>query len=173
MVFPGSGENLLEWTANDEPDLSGYTVYRENDSGFVPIATQVQEARYRDQGLTDGQLYRYQVAAVDQQPIPNQSPASEIAAGLPDPAHVPKAPAILGLEQGATAGRPILVIQNAEAVDMGEELTYTVQISTTSRSFRSIVDRGGNITEGFGLTRWRVNRTLVPSRFLLVAGACY
>ena len=163
VVFPGSGENLLEWTSNDEADLGGYTVYREENTAFVPIATQIQEPRFRDQGLVNGQLYRYQVSAVDQQPSPNESPRTEIASGAPDLANVPKAPAILGLEQGATAGRPILVIENAEAVDMGEELTYTVQLSSTS-SFRNIVDRGGNISEGFGLTRWRVNRNLVSSR---------
>ncbi len=164
VVFPGSGENLLEWTMNGEADLGGYTIYRDDDGSFAPIATQVQENRFLDQGLEDGRLYRYQVTAVDREAVPNESLASEISSGTPDPDNVPRAPAILGLEQGATASRPILVIQNAESVEMGEPLTYTVQISTSS-AFADVVGRGGNIDEGFGLTRWRVSRELVTSRF--------
>ena len=161
----GATSNLVQWTANTEPDLGGYSVFRETDEGgFETVASQLQEPVYLDEGLESGETYRYRVTASDRETPPNESKPSEIADGTPDDENVASAPAILGLEQGATLSRPILVIQNAIPVGAADELTYTVQVSTAS-TFRSIVARGGNIAEGFGgATRWRVNRALTTTR---------
>ena len=164
QVTSGFSSILLEWTANEENDLGGYSVYRETEpESFELVATQLEEPRFLDENLEEGVLYRYRVSAVDQENPPNESLLSEITEGTPKEANVPGAPEILGLEQGATAGRPILVIQNAVPVAAEDVLTYTVQVSTQS-SFRDIVTRGGNITEGFGgMTRWRVSKSLIPT----------
>ncbi len=165
QVVAGATSNLVQWTANTEPDLGGYSVFRETDEGgFETVASQLQEPVYLDEGLESGETYRYRVTASDRETPPNESKPSEIADGTPDDENVASAPAILGLEQGATLSRPILVIQNAIPVGAADELTYTVQVSTAS-TFRSIVARGGNIAEGFGgATRWRVNRALTTTR---------
>ena len=175
QVTAGFSSILLEWTANDEDDLGGYSVYRENDSGtFEPVTTRLEEPRFVDDNLEEGVLYRYQVSAVDQENPPNESALSAVAEGTPKEANVPGAPEILGLEQGAIASRPILVIQNAVPVDAEDVLTYTVQVST-SAAFRDIVARGGNIAEGFGgSTRWRADKSLIPTvRYLWRARASY
>ncbi len=175
QVTAGFSSILLEWTANEEDDLGGYSVYRENDSGtFEPVATQLEEPRFVDENLEEGVLYRYHVSAVDQENPPNESALSEVAEGTPNEANVPGAPEILGLEQGALASRPILVIQNAVPVNAEDVLTYTVQVSTNT-AFRDIVARGGNIAEGFGgATRWRVTKSLIPTvRYLWRARASY
>ena len=175
QLMAGFSSILLEWTASAEEDLGAYSVYRENESGsFEPVATQLEEPRFLDENLEEGVLYRYRVTAQDHENPPNESALSEIAEGSPKEANVPGAPAILGLEQGATAGRPILVIENAVPVKAEDVLTYTVQVSTNS-SFRDIVTCGGNIAEGFGgSTRWRVAKRLIPTeRYWWRARASY
>jgi PKD repeat protein len=164
-VVAGATSNLLQWTANEEQDLAGYSVFRETDQGvFEAVASQLQEPRYLDEGLESGRTYRYRITAIDRETPPNESEPNEIAEGTPDDENVAGAPAILGLEQGATLSRPILVIQNAIPVSAPDELNYTVQVSTAS-TFRSIVARGGNIAEGFGgMTRWRVSKALTTTR---------
>ena len=175
QVMAGSSSILVTWAANEEEDLGGYSVYRENETGtFVLVATQLEEPRFLDENLEEGVIYRYRVTAVDHENPPNESLPSEIADGTPKEANVPSAPAILGLEQGATPTRPILVIQNAVPVNAEDVLTYTVQVSTNT-SFRAIVARGGNIAEGFGgATRWRVGKSLLPAaRYWWRARASY
>jgi len=51
------------------------------------------------------------------------------------------------------------VLENAETGDPSAVLTYTIQLST-SPDFSDVVDRGGNVEEGPGVTRWRVTREL-------------
>ena len=164
QVIAGFSSVLLEWTANEEDDLGGYSVYREIEpETFELVASQLEDPRFVDENLEEGVLYRYRATAQDQENPPNESALSEIAEGTPKEANVPGAPEIFGLEQGATAGRPILVIQNAVPVNAEDVLTYTVQVSTNT-AFRDIVARGGDITEGFGgSTRWRVTKRLIPT----------
>jgi chitodextrinase len=61
----------LNWTANTEPDLDHYNIYRGTTAGFpvnttndTPLA-QVTTASYSDTGLTASTTYYYKVAAVD------------------------------------------------------------------------------------------------------------
>ena len=164
LALPGSAVNLVVWEPNQEQDLGGYSLYREDNDVFEVIATNLQETRFLDQGLENGQLYRYRLSASDNQSPPNESEPTDIAEATPSGDLVSGQPLILGLEDGAVPERPVVVIQNAVPLEAETELTYTVHISTSS-SFSNIVARGGNIPEGFaGTTRWRVTKDLVPTR---------
>lgn len=58
----GDAQAALSWTANTEPDLLGYNVYR----GTTKLnATPVSTPSYTATGLTNGTAYSFQVSAVD------------------------------------------------------------------------------------------------------------
>jgi hypothetical protein len=59
---PGDRSVALQWTANGEPDLHGYRVYRNGET--TPIAAPTTNS-YTDTGLTNGAAYSYRVTAVD------------------------------------------------------------------------------------------------------------
>jgi fibronectin type 3 domain-containing protein len=71
-ITPISSSQLnLVWTANSEPDLNHYNVYRGTTSGFtvtpgttVPTATPTSNS-FSNSGLTASTTYYYRVAAVD------------------------------------------------------------------------------------------------------------
>ena len=66
----GNGSVSLAWTANGEPDLAGYNVYR-STTPSVPLvsplngATLVATAAYLDGTAANGTTYYYVVTAVD------------------------------------------------------------------------------------------------------------
>jgi hypothetical protein len=151
---------LLEWTANQEIDLVGYTVYRQNGPGFVEVATNVEEPFFRDTGRRNGTEQRYRVTATDR--AGNESTPSAVVSATPGSGGgAPSAPSIVGLQRGLTQQQPIVRIGNASGGSGGQR-SYTVQISTRP-DFGTIVDRAGNLPEGAtGETRWRVRRRLNP-----------
>ena len=62
---------LVTWTGKNEPDLSNYQIYREEDGtysriGYVPAESGKQEYSFRDTGISAASnLYTYKVEAVD------------------------------------------------------------------------------------------------------------
>jgi hypothetical protein len=75
QALPGDTVVDLSWTANQDPTVAGYRIYRDRSSvplnaALVP-ATQTQ---WRDFALTDGRPYTYTITAVDN--IGLESPAS-------------------------------------------------------------------------------------------------
>ena len=65
---PGNASASLAWSANTEPDLGGYNVYRSTTSGgsYTKLNSSLLTARsYNDMGLTNGTKYYYVVRAVD------------------------------------------------------------------------------------------------------------
>ena len=64
----GDGQAILEWSANVEPDVVGYHVYRSGTSGgpWVRLTTvAVSSSWYTDDGLVNGVSYYYVVTAMD------------------------------------------------------------------------------------------------------------
>jgi phosphodiesterase/alkaline phosphatase D-like protein len=160
VVRAGLDANLLTWEECAEGDLAGYAVYREGgDGSWLPVATNLLETSYLDEGLEADREYRYRVSALDEQSPPNESEMSEIVSGTPSAERVPGKPEIRGLEVGAEPGMPVVVLENAEVGDPSAVLTYTIQLST-SPDFSDVVDRAGNVEEEPGVTRWRVTREL-------------
>jgi hypothetical protein len=65
---PGKRKITLNWTANTEPDLAGYNVYR--SSSAAGTYTKLNTSRlttnpYTNSGLTSGSTWYYRVTAVD------------------------------------------------------------------------------------------------------------
>src|SRR5829696_987405 len=67
----GDGRVTLTWTANSEPDLAGYNVYRSTTlpvgTAAAPLngTTKLASPGYVDQTVTNGTTYHYAVEAVD------------------------------------------------------------------------------------------------------------
>jgi fibronectin type 3 domain-containing protein/flagellar hook assembly protein FlgD len=61
-----SGSNvILNWSANLEPDIAGYNVYRNSPDGWLKInSSLILEATYTDSNLLNG-TYTYRVTALD------------------------------------------------------------------------------------------------------------
>ena len=69
----------LVWTANSEPDLAGYNVYRREASGPVQKMNQepLRTPIFRDRSVVEGRQYFYHVTALDL--VNNESAPSEEA----------------------------------------------------------------------------------------------
>jgi len=65
------------WTANSEPDLAGYSVYRREESGAAKQISQdiLRTPLFRDSSVAAGRKYFYRVTALDL--ANNESPACE------------------------------------------------------------------------------------------------
>jgi len=160
LARPGHEVVRLEWEAGTEDDLAGYDVYRAEEDEFALIASRVAAAWFVDEGLTDGQEYRYLIASVDGRQPPNRSALSEEVTAIPGTDGVPAAPAILGLERSADPTRPVVVLENVAPVIGDDALTYTIQVASSDR-FEDVVARAGQVSEGAtGQTRWQVDRAL-------------
>jgi hypothetical protein len=59
---PGNGQVRLNWTANTEPDLRGYKVYRNN---VLITGTPIAANTYTDTAVANGTSYSYTVTAID------------------------------------------------------------------------------------------------------------
>ncbi len=94
VATPGDGQASLVWSANGEPDIAGYDVYRSQTSGgpysLVNTAALVTTNAYTDTGLTNGTTYYWVVTAVDSGDLEsgnsNEAAATPTASG--DALHV-------------------------------------------------------------------------------------
>ncbi|MEK6851425.1 MAG: PKD domain-containing protein, partial [Candidatus Thermoplasmatota archaeon] len=89
-VTHGVGAIRLAWTANGEPDLAGYLVYRSTsaDGPFIRVNLDpFPEATYVDAGLEPGRRYWYEVRAVDDSRNPSEpsNRADAVAGAEPAP----------------------------------------------------------------------------------------
>jgi hypothetical protein len=86
-----SSQINLSWTANTEPDLNHYDIYRSTTNGFtvtlgvtVPVGSSFTNS-YPDTGLSASTTYYYRVGAVDNSsnlgPVSSQASATTLAAG--------------------------------------------------------------------------------------------
>lgn len=63
----GDGQVTLSWTANSEPDMAGYNIYRSSDgTSYTKVnGDPVADTTYVATGLTNGQQYWFKITAVD------------------------------------------------------------------------------------------------------------
>jgi fibronectin type 3 domain-containing protein len=88
----GNEQNALVWTANTEPDLDHYAVYRQNPDGTwptAPVATTTTTA-YTDTQVLGGTEYTYRITALDHNG--NESASSAQASATPTETTPPAAP---------------------------------------------------------------------------------
>lgn len=133
LSVTATGDRLvtLSWTANTEPDLDSYNVYRSttSGSGYTRIATGVTGVAlvtYDDTTVFNGITYYYRVTAVDTSE--NESSYSEVeASGMPLDSDPPDAPT--GIY--ATAGDSEIIIDWIDNTEYDLD-NYEVYRSTTS-----------------------------------------
>jgi phosphodiesterase/alkaline phosphatase D-like protein len=163
-LTPGSGQVILSWAANAEPDLGGYNVYRkEGDGPFALMVSRLFDTRYADLGLGNGTTYQYQLTALDRTNPPNESAPSPTLSVTPVASAAPSAPT--GLRRtGENFLRPTLVFANATPVKAGAALTYTLQVSTQP-DFSNVTASVSGLSQGSGQagtgqTAWTTDRDL-------------
>ncbi len=129
-VAPAGNALSLSWTANTEPDLTNYKVYRSTTPGFTPgppnlVGTPGSNS-YSDSALTDDVIYYYRITAVDE--VPNEGMASDEVNGTP---HDSEAPAkVLGVSISViTTGNQLNLTWTASAAT--DLANYKVYRSTT------------------------------------------
>lgn len=121
-ALDASGTPVVSWSANPEPDIKGYQVYR-SDTGSTPLVNGlITGTSYKDDAAPKGQAVTYKVAALRYSPVDSSgmiSSATSVQSGpvtAPAPAAVaqavpqniatvdpPPAPKTSGAKAGATA----------------------------------------------------------------------
>lgn len=86
-AIPAPGVVSLSWSANTEPDLLGYLVYRRELPGLTPVRltdAPVQTTTFTDRAVRSGATYLYAVTAVDRSSRRNESaPSVEVSVTVP------------------------------------------------------------------------------------------
>ena len=87
VAIPAPGVVSLSWSANPEPDLLGYLVYRLEPPVLTPVRltdAPVQTTTFTARTVRAGASYIYTVTAVDRSPRRNESaPSAEVTVNLP------------------------------------------------------------------------------------------
>lgn len=139
---PGSREALLTWTANSEPDLAGYNLYR---NGVKINSSLLTGTSYTDDNLVNGTAYGYELTAVDQKG--NESARSPAVMVTPDSAANPpkqlKAKQVSGgvqLTWEAPQPAPDVYKIYRAGVEIaeigGSSLTYTDPVTSAGTSYQ-------------------------------------
>jgi hypothetical protein len=87
VATPNASSVRLEWTANSEADLAGYTIFRADNAGgpYNTIARNVKTISFTDNTAIPGKTYYYAIKATDFSL--NRSPYSNEAVASPTGVH--------------------------------------------------------------------------------------
>jgi len=159
----GNRQVLLSWDAELELDLNGFNVYRRSGrDDFVLISSGLSDNSFTDLNARNGELYEYQVTAIDRQNPPNESAPSALVEATPMSSAAPTTPT--DLNHTGDFLTPTLLFANANPFNAGRTLTYTIQVSTrpdfsdVTASVSGLAEGSGDV--GTGQTGWTINRRL-------------
>ncbi len=174
QVFAGDGAAYAMWDENTETDLAGYDIQRSvgDETGYVTIASNLQEPWYLDRDAANGTEHFYRIAAVDNTRLRNESaytPTSAQTHATPAEGNAPAAPTITDYEYytgfngypvflyyDTTTGegepyRPVLRVPNVpDVAQPGASMSYTFVVATDA-DFQNILVTGSNIPPGDAL----------------------
>jgi len=127
---------VLSWTANSEPDLTGYQVLRSVGGGPYAPAGNASTNTYRDTGAPQGKPLTYEVVAIRKSPAdPNgiasspSSPSSAVIAAPPVPTSTVPDPVPKGV---AKAAPRTVAAPPPDATSFAPTLPYTQSIPTAT-----------------------------------------
>ena len=159
----GNRQVLLSWDAELELDLNGFNIYRRSGrDDFVLISSGLRDNSFTDLNASNGELYEYQVTAIDRQNPPNESAPSALVEATPMSSAAPTTPT--DLNHTGDFLTPTLLFANASPFNAGRTLTYTIQVSTrpdfsdVTASVSGLAEGSGDV--GTGQTGWTINRRL-------------
>ncbi|MFX0091700.1 MAG: lamin tail domain-containing protein [Candidatus Hodarchaeota archaeon] len=124
----------LSWSANTEPDLDHYVIYRDGD-----VLTTTTASSYSDTGLAESTTYTYEVSAVDISSNEGlkSDPASDTTFDATPPAQV------TGLTATAISGSQINLSWNANTEgDLDHYVIYRDGVILTTTTVTSYSDTG-------------------------------
>ena len=147
---------IVTWPSVAVADLASYTLYRQISTGpFQAIATGLADTAYTDAGLIFGTPYNYYVTATDL--TGNESEPSDAVGGTPSIRNVPGAISPFGAT--ISGNNVTLQVSNAQAGQLGGELTYIFHVST-GELFDDIVASTSGVEQGAGSTSWAFEKEL-------------
>ncbi|NVM31497.1 MAG: hypothetical protein HWN65_21845, partial [Candidatus Helarchaeota archaeon] len=142
-VIDTGNELNITWTANSEPDLFVYRLYRSITSGFTPnqgnLLANVTHPQiyYLDSGLTDGTTYYYRITAVDDGgPVLNEGVASAEVNGTPQDTTAPDQ--VTGLQVFVVYTGNKLNLQWGDVNFTGDVKNYRIYRNSTISGFQLI-----------------------------------
>lgn len=126
----------LTWTANTEPDIDGYNIYRTSGETKIKINSEiVKDITYTDSGLSDG-IYEYEITAIDiygNEGLPSDSAPANIYAPLVEQPYTP-------------AGQNVIPVSGSDAeadsaveITVGDVAGSVLRVNTTSDAYGNFI----------------------------------
>jgi len=159
VARPGNNSVQLQWDANPDPHVTGYTVYMSKASGssYVAVQKRMKENKVVIDGLTNGQRYFFVVTSVNNSwPAVESNYSSEVST-VPSP-QIPTAPGVgTTVHPDNTPAAGEIAVSGWPAIT-GNVKGYNLYMSETSGTgYRkvndSIISSSSYLVQGLDLNR--------------------
>jgi hypothetical protein len=134
-AVPANNSVDLSWTANPDPNVTGYTIYMSKapGTGYNPIQRRIKENQVVVDGLTNGTRYYFVVASVNNSWPSVESAYSTEVSCVPAPI-IPGTPSMTGAASAAQARPEGTITLKGWAPPMGAIAGYNLYMSKSSGS---------------------------------------
>jgi len=132
---PSNNSVDLSWTANPDPNVTGYTIYMSKapGTGYTPIQKRIQENQVVVDGLTNGTRYYFVVSSVNNSWPSVESAYSGEVSCVPAPI-IPGTPSMTGAASTSQAKPEGVVTLKGWAPPLGVIAGYNLYMSKSSGS---------------------------------------
>jgi hypothetical protein len=130
---PNNNSVQLQWVPNQDPHVTGYTVYMSKASGsnYVPIQKRINENKVIIDGLTNGQRYYFVVTSVNNSwPAVESNYSTEVSC-VPSP-QILGAPSLGASEASPVTNNNGTILAKGWPVPVGQVAGYNLYMSDTS-----------------------------------------